>query len=108
MFETHGIGQTRRSLKHYLVTVICIQVCVVLFVTVKYESNILWICAEKTYDYSKLDFKKLKVSELKNILSEWGEQCRGCTEKSDYIRLVEELLPKHAPDAAKARSPGEL
>lgn len=63
---------------------------------------------EKTYDYSKLDFKKLKVSELKNILSEWGEQCRGCTEKSDYVRLVEELLPKHAPDAAKARSQGEL
>jgi len=70
----------------------------------------LWlsVCTEKTYDYSKLDFKKLKVSELKNILSEWGEQCRGCTEKSDYVRLVEELLPKHAPDAAKARSPGEL
>jgi len=70
--------------------------------------DIMWVCTEKTYDYSKLDFKKLKVSELKNILSEWGEQCRGCTEKSDYIQLVEELLPKHAPDAAKARSQGEL
>jgi len=68
----------------------------------------LWVCTEKSYDYSKLDFKKLKVSELKNILSEWGEQCRGCTEKSDYVRLVEELLPKHVPDAAKARSQGDL
>jgi len=72
------------------------------------ESNIVLVRTEKTYDYSKLDFKKLKVTELKNILSEWGEQCRGCTEKSDYVRLVEELLPKHVPDAAKARSQGEL
>jgi ARMET, C-terminal len=54
------------------------------------------------------DFKKLKVSELKNILSDWGEQCRGCSEKSDYVRLVEELLPKHAPEAVSARSKNDL
>ena len=64
--------------------------------------------AEKTFDYSKVDFKKLKVSELKQILAEWDEQCRGCSEKSDYVRLVEELLPKHAPEAVKARSQTDL
>jgi len=63
---------------------------------------------EKTFDYSKVDFKKLKVNELKQILSEWGEQCRGCSEKSDYVRLVEELLPKHAPEAVKSRSNTDL
>jgi hypothetical protein len=55
-----------------------------------------------------VDFKKLKVSELKQILAEWEEQCRGCSEKSDYVRLVEELLPKHAPEAVKARSQTDL
>ena len=63
---------------------------------------------EKTFDYSKVDFKKLKVHELKQILSDWGEQCRGCSEKNDYVRLVEELLPKHAPEAVNSRAKNDL
>lgn len=81
------------------------KVCLKLY---RKDEQICDIRYEKTFDYSKVDFKKLKVSELKNILSDWGEQCRGCSEKSDYVRLVEELLPKHAPEAVSARSKNDL
>ena len=64
--------------------------------------------SEKTFDFSKVDLKKLKVHELKQILSDWGEQCRGCSEKADYIKLVEEMLPKYAPDAAAKRGKTDL
>lgn len=77
------------------------KVCMKLY---RKDEQICDLRYEKTFDYSKVDFKKLKVSELKNILSEWGEQCRGCSEKSDYVRLIEEVLPKHAPEAVKSRA----
>lgn len=72
------------------------KVCMKLY---RQDQQICDLRYAKTVDYSKMDIKKLKVGELKAILSEWGEQCRGCSEKSDYIKLVEELLPKHAPGA---------
>lgn len=68
----------------------------------------LFLFAEKTFDFAKVNLKKLKVSELKQILSDWGETCRGCTEKDEYIQLVEELIPKHAPEAAAARQKIDL
>lgn len=51
-----------------------------------------------------MDLKKLKVKDLKKILDEWGESCKGCAEKSDFIRKITELMPKYAPNAAKART----
>lgn len=51
-----------------------------------------------------MDLKKLKVKDLKKILEEWGESCKGCAEKSDFIRKITELMPVHAPTAAKART----
>lgn len=63
---------------------------------------------EKSYDFANLNLKKLKVGELKQILADWGETCRGCSEKDDYIRLVEDVLPKYAPDAAAARKKSDL
>jgi len=81
------------------------KVCFKLF---RKDEQICDLRYEKTFDYSKVDFKKLKVHELKQILSDWGEQCRGCSEKSDYIRLVEELLPKHAPEAVNSRAKNDL
>ena len=78
--------------------------CVVIYFVSEVQIFTRWfIFAEKTFDFSKVDFKKLKVNELKQILTDWGEQCRGCSEKADYIRLVEELLPKHVPEASRAR-----
>lgn len=50
---------------------------------------------------ANVNFKKLKVKDLKKILSDWEEQCKGCTEKSDFISRIKELMPTYAPDAAK-------
>lgn len=52
-------------------------------------------CAEKQIDLNNVDLKKLKVKELKKILSQWGEECRGCAEKSDYISRINDLKPLH-------------
>ncbi|PAA82386.1 hypothetical protein BOX15_Mlig027409g1 [Macrostomum lignano] len=67
------------------------------------DSQICDLKYEKSVDFSTVKFDKLKVKELKKILENWGEVCRGCTEKSEFIRLVKELLPKYEPEAAKKR-----
>lgn len=46
-------------------------------------------------DLKTVDLKKLKVRDLKKILNDWGEDCQGCVEKSDYIQRIEELKPGH-------------
>ena len=51
---------------------------------------------EKTIDLKTVDLKKLKVRDLKKILSDWDERCEGCLEKSDFIRRIEELKPLYA------------
>uniref|UniRef100_A0A8C4LZD7 Mesencephalic astrocyte derived neurotrophic factor n=1 Tax=Equus asinus TaxID=9793 RepID=A0A8C4LZD7_EQUAS len=58
----------------------------------------------KQIDLSTVDLKKLRVKELKKILDDWGETCKGCAEKSDYIRKINELMPKYAPKAASSRT----
>lgn len=60
--------------------------------------------ADKQLDLSTVDLKKLKVKDLKKILEDWGESCKGCAEKSDFIRKITELMPQYAPAAAKART----
>lgn len=42
-----------------------------------------------------MDLKKLKVRDLKKILSDWDEICDGCLEKTDFIKRIEELKPKY-------------
>lgn len=59
---------------------------------------------DKQVDLSTVDLKKLRVKELKKILDEWGESCKGCAEKSDFIQKITDLMPKYAPHAAKSRS----
>lgn len=59
---------------------------------------------DKQLDLTTVDLKKLKVKDLKKILEEWGESCKGCAEKSDFIRKITELMPKYAPAAAKVRT----
>ncbi|XP_070705480.1 mesencephalic astrocyte-derived neurotrophic factor [Pempheris klunzingeri] len=59
---------------------------------------------DKQLDLTTVDLKKLKVKDLKKILEEWGESCKGCAEKSDFIRKITDLMPKYAPAAAKART----
>ncbi|XP_061114389.1 mesencephalic astrocyte-derived neurotrophic factor-like [Conger conger] len=70
----------------------------------KKDGQICELKYDKQVDLSTVDVKKLKVKELKKILEEWGESCKGCVEKSDFIRKINELMPKYAPSAAKART----
>ena len=37
----------------------------------------------------------MRVAELKQILYSWGEECRACAEKTDYVNLIKELAPKY-------------
>lgn len=77
------------------------KVCMKLY---RKDNQICDLKYEKQIDLSKTDLKKLKVKDLKKILSDWDEQCRGCTEKDDYVRLIEELMPKYAPDSHAKRT----
>ncbi|KAM8915034.1 mesencephalic astrocyte-derived neurotrophic factor [Spinachia spinachia] len=70
----------------------------------KKDSQICELKYDKQLDLTTVDLKKLKVKDLKKILEEWGESCKGCAEKSDFIRKITELMPKYAPAAAKART----
>lgn len=69
----------------------------------KRDGQICDLKYEKSIDLATVNLKKLKVNDLKNILGDWDERCRGCTEKSDYIRLIEQVMPKYAPEAHKKR-----
>ncbi|XP_019955371.1 cerebral dopamine neurotrophic factor [Paralichthys olivaceus] len=47
-------------------------------------------------DLSSDGLKKLRVLELRNILASWGEECRGCLEKHEFVSLIQEKAPLHA------------
>ncbi|KAL4655683.1 mesencephalic astrocyte-derived neurotrophic factor isoform X1 [Arapaima gigas] len=70
----------------------------------KKDGQICELKYDKQVDLTSVDLKKLKVKDLKKILEEWGEACKGCVEKSDFIRKINELMPKYAPSAANART----
>lgn len=42
-------------------------------------------------DLKTVNIKKLKVKELKKILEDHGDSCRGCTEKSEFVKKVEKI-----------------
>ncbi|KAK7480912.1 hypothetical protein BaRGS_00027823 [Batillaria attramentaria] len=71
----------------------------------KADSQICELRYDKQIDLVNTDLKKLRVSELKKILSGWGEDnaCKGCAEKSDFIKEIERLMPKYDPEAHKKR-----
>ncbi|XP_076351053.1 mesencephalic astrocyte-derived neurotrophic factor [Tachypleus tridentatus] len=50
---------------------------------------------EKTIDLNNVELKKLRVRDLKKILSDWDEICEGCIEKTEFIKKIEELKPKY-------------
>ncbi|KAG9329534.1 hypothetical protein JZ751_010833 [Albula glossodonta] len=70
----------------------------------KKDSQICELKYDKQVDLSSVDLKKLKVKDLKKVLEEWGETCKGCVEKSDFIRKINELMPKYAPAAPKVQT----
>ncbi|XKL66232.1 hypothetical protein PGB90_009652 [Kerria lacca] len=64
----------------------------------KKDAQICDLRYEKTIDFKTVDLKKLKVRDLKNILSGWDESCDGCIEKTDFINRIEELKPLYVRD----------
>lgn len=61
----------------------------------KMDAQVCDLRYEKQIDLSAVDLKKLKVRDLKKILSDWDESCDGCLEKTDFIKRIEELKPKY-------------
>jgi len=61
----------------------------------KKDKQICELRYEKQIDLKSVDLKKLKVRDLKKILSDWDEGCDGCLEKADFIKRIEDLKPKH-------------
>jgi hypothetical protein len=61
----------------------------------KKDSQICDLRYEKQIDLDSVDLKKLKVKDLKKILSDWGVSTSDLVEKSDFIRKIEELKPKY-------------
>lgn len=70
----------------------------------KKDSQICELKYEKELDLSTVELKTLKVKELKKILEQWDETCKGCVEKTDFIRKIQELMPKYALNTAKSRT----
>uniref|UniRef100_A0A8C9ACU1 Cerebral dopamine neurotrophic factor n=1 Tax=Prolemur simus TaxID=1328070 RepID=A0A8C9ACU1_PROSS len=62
----------------------------------KMDSQICELKYEKKLDLASVDLEKMRVAELKHILRSWGEECRACAEKTDYVDLIKELAPKYA------------
>ncbi|XP_049633788.1 cerebral dopamine neurotrophic factor [Suncus etruscus] len=62
----------------------------------KMDSQICELRYERKLDLTSVDLLKMRVAELKQILYRWGEECKACVEKSDYVALIKELAPKHA------------
>ncbi|XP_017880643.1 mesencephalic astrocyte-derived neurotrophic factor homolog isoform X2 [Ceratina calcarata] len=65
----------------------------------KMDAQICDLRYEKQIDINTVDLKKLKVRDLKKILSDWDETCDGCIEKTDFIKRIEELKPKYSNSA---------
>lgn len=61
----------------------------------KIDSQICELKYEKQIDLKTVDLKKLRVKELKKILNDWDDECKGCVEKDDFIKRIEELKPRH-------------
>merc|ERR1711944_97173 len=50
----------------------------------KKDRQVCELTYEKQIDFSTVDFKKLKVKDLKKILSDWDETCDGFRERRFY------------------------
>ena len=61
----------------------------------KKDAQICELKYEKQIDWNEIDLKKLRVKELKKILMDWGEHCRGCVEKRDFIEKIDQIKGAH-------------
>lgn len=64
----------------------------------KKDSQICELRYEKMIDLKTVDLKKLRVRDLKKILTDWDERCENCIEKAEFIARIEELKPKYVKE----------
>eukprot|EP00730_Choanoeca_flexa_P014592 TRINITY_DN6435_c0_g1_i1.p1 TRINITY_DN6435_c0_g1~~TRINITY_DN6435_c0_g1_i1.p1 ORF type:complete len:173 (+),score=44.00 TRINITY_DN6435_c0_g1_i1:49-567(+) len=58
----------------------------------KKDSQICDLQYDEPIDLSKIDLGKQRVKVLKKILSDqFNDACKGCLEKSDYIKRIQDL-----------------
>jgi len=60
----------------------------------KKDAQICDLKYEKKIDLQTVNIKKLKVKELRKVLEQNGEHCRGCTEKSEFVSKVEAIAAR--------------
>ncbi|XP_056443575.1 cerebral dopamine neurotrophic factor-like [Gadus chalcogrammus] len=53
---------------------------------------------QQLWDLSSAGLLSLRVAELKRVLSSWGEECRGCLEKHEFVDLIQEKARQHQHD----------
>lgn len=58
--------------------------------------------AEETKTEPELNFKKMRIKDLKRFLNDRGLACKGCAEKEDFVKMAEEN--KDAPIVEKKES----
>ena len=51
-------------------------------------SHLPLLNADKEIDLSTVDLSKLKVRDLRKILTDMGESCSGCVEKSEFVSKI--------------------
>jgi hypothetical protein len=61
----------------------------------KKDPQICELRYEKTIDLKTVDLKKLRVKDLKKILSDWDERCENCIEKAEFIARIEQVKSKY-------------
>ncbi|CAL8091643.1 unnamed protein product [Calicophoron daubneyi] len=66
-------------------------------------SDICDLTYEKQIDLKELDLKRAPLKVLRKIISDWGIECRGCAEKSDFVNMIEQNMPIYDPEAAAYR-----
>ena len=71
----------------------------------KFDSLFYFDCSlfflEKQIDVNAVDLAKLKVKDLKKILSDWGEAA-DFIEKSEFIKRINEVKDKYMKPSADA------
>ncbi len=61
---------------------------------IEFSNFLLFYHLEKQIDITKVDLNKLKVKDLKKILTDWGESA-DYYEKSEFIKRINEVKDKY-------------
>ena len=54
----------------------------------KKDAQICELAYDKEIDLSTVDLSKLRVRDLRKILTDMGEVCSGCVEKSEFVSKI--------------------